>query len=44
MLECVKGGNIDLKVERPLVVYDEQGVYTEEIYLIYGMKKENKNE
>mgnify|MGYP001327133951 FL=1 len=44
LLECVKGGNIDLKVEKPLVVYDDQGVYTEEIYLIYGMKKENKNE
>lgn len=44
LLECVKGGNIDLKVEKPLVVYDDKGVYTEEIYLIYGMKKENKNE
>ncbi len=44
LLECVKGGNVELKFEKPLIVYDNNGNYTEEIYEIYGMKKENQNE
>ncbi len=36
LLECVKGGKSMLKVEAPLIVYKEQGVYTDEIYDIYG--------
>lgn len=36
LLECVKGGRSMLKVEAPLIVYKEQGVYTDEIYDIYG--------
>ncbi|MGF7144364.1 tRNA1(Val) A37 N6-methylase TrmN6 [Anaerotaenia torta] len=36
LLECVKGGKSMLKVEAPLIVYREQGVYTEEIHTIYG--------
>ena len=36
LLECVKGGKSRLKVEAPLIVYRKEGVYTEEIYTIYG--------
>ncbi len=36
LLECIKGGKSMLKVEAPLIVYQEQGVYTDEIYDIYG--------
>ncbi len=36
LLECVKGGKSMLKVEPPLIVYKKQGVYTDEIYDIYG--------
>lgn len=36
LLEAVKGGKPLLKLEAPLVVYKEQGVYTDEIYDIYG--------
>ena len=36
LIEATKGGNSFLKVEKPLVVYKEQGVYTDEIYDIYG--------
>jgi tRNA1Val (adenine37-N6)-methyltransferase len=36
LLECVKGGGSMLKVEAPLIVYREPGVYTDEIYDIYG--------
>lgn len=41
LLECLKGGNVELKVEKPLIVYNNNGEYTEEIYKIYGMIKEN---
>ena len=36
LIEAAKGGKSMLKVEKPLIVYREQGVYTEEIYDIYG--------
>lgn len=36
LIEGLKGGNSRLTVEKPLIVYKEQGVYTEEIYEIYG--------
>lgn len=36
LLECVKGGKSMLKVDAPLIVYKEPGVYTDEIYDIYG--------
>ena len=35
-LEAVQGGNSRITVEKPLIVYREPGVYTEEIYEIYG--------
>lgn len=36
LIEAVRGGRPLLKVEKPLIVYREQGVYTDEIYDIYG--------
>jgi len=36
LLECIKGGKSRITVEAPLIVYCEQGVYTDEIYSIYG--------
>lgn len=36
LLEGLRGGNSRLSVEKPLIVYKEKGVYTDEIYDIYG--------
>ncbi len=36
LIEALKGGNPRLTVEKPLIVYTEPGVYTDEIYGIYG--------
>lgn len=36
LLEATRGGNPWMKVEPPLVVYKEPGVYMEEIHEIYG--------
>jgi len=36
LIEAVRGGKSMIKVEKPLIVYKEQGVYTDEIYDIYG--------
>ena len=36
LIECVRGGNSSMTVEAPLIVYKEPGVYTDEIYTIYG--------
>lgn len=36
LLEGLKGGKSRMTVEKPLIVYKEQGVYTDEIYDIYG--------
>lgn len=36
LIEAVRGGGPMLKVEKPLIVYKEQGIYTDEIYDIYG--------
>ena len=36
LIEALKGGNSRLTVEKPLIVYKEAGVYTDEIYDIYG--------
>jgi tRNA1Val (adenine37-N6)-methyltransferase len=40
LIECNKGGKPDLKFKDPLIVYNEDGSYTEEILRIYGMDKE----
>lgn len=36
LLEAVKGGKAMIKVEKPLIIYKEPGVYMDEIYDIYG--------
>ncbi|NLZ80810.1 MAG: tRNA1(Val) (adenine(37)-N6)-methyltransferase [Clostridiales bacterium] len=36
LIEAVKGGGSLLKMESPLIVYEEPNVYTGEIYSIYG--------
>ena len=36
LLEANRGGRSRLKVEKPLIVYREPGIYTDEIYDIYG--------
>ncbi len=39
LIEAVRGGNSRLSVEPPLIVYKEQGVYTDEIVQIYGWNR-----
>lgn len=36
LIEAVRGGRPRMRVEKPLIVYESPGVYTEEIYNIYG--------
>ncbi len=36
LIECMKGAKSMIKVEAPLIVYKEPGIYTDEIYDIYG--------
>ncbi|WP_026508406.1 tRNA1(Val) (adenine(37)-N6)-methyltransferase [Butyrivibrio sp. MC2013] len=36
LIEAVKGGKARMTVQKPLVVYEKPGVYTPEIYDIYG--------
>jgi tRNA1Val (adenine37-N6)-methyltransferase len=35
LVEAVKGGKAGLKVERPLILYDKDGSYTEEVSIMY---------
>ena len=37
LIEAVKGGNSQLTVEQPLVVYNKDGSYTKELLKMYGM-------
>lgn len=39
LIEARKSGNPGLKTDAPLIVYNEDGQYTREIYDIYGMSK-----
>lgn len=39
LIEAVKGGNSQLKVEKPLIVYNKDGSYTAELLDMYGMKE-----
>ena len=39
LIEGMRGGNSRIQVEKPLIVYDRPGVYTEEVLEIYGRKK-----
>ena len=36
LIEGLKGGNSRITVEKPLIVYDKPGVYTEDIRRMYG--------
>lgn len=36
LIEGLRGGKSRMTVEKPLIVYKEQGVYTDEIYDVYG--------
>lgn len=36
LIEAAKDGGVELHVESPLIVYGEDGAYTNEIYRIYG--------
>lgn len=36
LLQANRGGRAQLTVEKPLIVYQKPGVYTDEIYDIYG--------
>lgn len=36
LMEAVQGGRSRITVEKPLIVYQKPGVYTDEIYAIYG--------
>ena len=36
LIEAVRGGRSMMKVEAPVIVYQKPGVYTQEIYDIYG--------
>lgn len=36
LIEAVRGGRSMMKVEAPIIVYREPGVYTREIYDVYG--------
>lgn len=40
LLEAVKGGKSRMVIESPLVVYKAPNQYTDEIYKIYGMERE----
>ncbi|TCT11681.1 tRNA1Val (adenine37-N6)-methyltransferase [Natranaerovirga pectinivora] len=44
LIEAVRHGGPMMKIEKPLIVYKEKGVYTEEIYEIYGMNKGESND
>ncbi|MCR4829955.1 MAG: tRNA1(Val) (adenine(37)-N6)-methyltransferase [Pseudobutyrivibrio sp.] len=41
LVEGVRGGGAQLTVESPLIVYDAPGKYTDEIYEIYNLDKED---
>ncbi|MCI5596955.1 MAG: tRNA1(Val) (adenine(37)-N6)-methyltransferase [Lachnospiraceae bacterium] len=42
LIESIKGAKSRVQVEPPLIVYEEPGVYTDEIYEIYGYEKKKK--
>jgi len=35
LIEAIKGANSLLKVEQPLIIYEREGIYTEELYKLY---------
>lgn len=41
LIKCVKDGGNALKIDKPLIIYNDDGTYTDEIYKIYN-KEGNK--
>ena len=41
LIKAIKNAKSFLKIENPLIIYNEDGEYSEEIYKIYNMEKEN---
>lgn len=39
LIRCVKDGGKALKIDSPLIIYNDNGTYTDEILKIYGKKK-----
>ena len=39
LIDAAKGGNPRITVDAPLIVYNKDGSYTDEIYQIYGEMK-----
>ena len=37
LIEAVKGGKSELRIEKPLIVYREKNIYSDEIMQIYGL-------
>jgi tRNA1Val (adenine37-N6)-methyltransferase len=44
LIEAVKGGKPRMTVEKPLIVYESSGQYTDEIYDIYGYENNKSKE
>ena len=44
LIDAVKGGKQRITVDPPLIVYQEDGTYTDEIYHIYGMDNKTDGE
>ena len=44
LIEAIKGAKSRIQIEPPLIVYEKPGVYTDEIYEIYGYEKEENGE
>ena len=42
LIEARKGGRSGMRVEKPLIVYESPGVYTKEVYEIYGMSPDER--
>ena len=42
LLQATKGGKSRITVEKPLIVYNEDGTYTDEILKIYNKQKGEK--
>ena len=43
LIKGIKNARPFLKIEKPLIIYNESGGYTDEIYKIYDKKRENKS-
>ena len=43
LIEAVRGGREEMKVQPPLIIYREPGIYTEEIYRIYQDPAESED-